>query len=80
MIEKVTDGKNLLAIIIRKKNYPKKIGANFISGHKDSLQLGFINYPTKHIIKPHLHLKKKNNWHVSRSLNCTKGYFKCFFL
>ena len=59
MIEKVTDGKNLLALIIRKKNYPKKIGTNFISGHKDSLQLGFINYPTEHIIKPHFHLKRK---------------------
>tara|TARA_B110000483_G_C17876935_1_gene420188 strand:- start:24 stop:428 length:405 start_codon:yes stop_codon:yes gene_type:complete len=59
MIEKITDGKNLLAIIIRGGKYPKKIGTNFISGHKDSLQLGFINYPTGHTIKPHLHLKRK---------------------
>lgn len=59
MIEKVSNGKDLLAIIIRKKNYPKKKGANFITGNKDPLQLGFINYPSNHIIKPHFHLKRK---------------------
>ena len=79
MIEKVTDGKNLLAIIIRKKNYPKKIGANFISGHKDSLQLGFINYPTKHIIKPHLHLKKKIIDTCPEVLIVQKGILNVFF-
>mgnify|MGYP002634482690 CR=1 FL=1 len=59
MIEKVIYDKNLLAIIIRKKNYPKKKGANFITSNKDPLQLGFINYPSNHIIKPHFHLKRK---------------------
>ena len=59
MIEKVIYDKNLLAIIIRKKNYPKKRGANFITSNKDPLQLGFINYPSNHIIKPHFHLKRK---------------------
>ena len=59
MIEKVIYDKNLLAIIIRKKNYPKKEGANFITSNKDPLQLGFINYPSNHIIKPHFHLKRK---------------------
>ena len=59
MIEKVIYDKNLLAIIIRKKNYPKKKGANFITSNNDPLQLGFINYPSNHIIKPHFHLKRK---------------------
>ena len=58
-IEKITYAKQLLAIIIRKRNYPIKIGANFITNNSDPLQVGFINYPSKHIIKPHMHIKRK---------------------
>ena len=59
MIEKIEYNKKILAIIIRKKNHPKQMGANFITKNKDPMQLGFINYPTNYKIKPHFHLKRK---------------------
>lgn len=59
MIEKITVNGKLLAIIIKKKAYPKKNGANFITDKSNPLQLGFINYPSNHIIKSHFHPKRK---------------------
>lgn len=59
MIEQIKFKNKLLAIIVRKKDHPKKYGANFISNNKDPFQIGFINYPTNHIIKPHYHKKRK---------------------
>ena len=59
MIEKIIINNKLLAIIIRKKAYPKRNGANFITNKNNPLQLGFINYPTNHIIKSHFHPKRK---------------------
>ncbi len=59
MIEKIKYNKNLLALIIRKKDHPKNSGANFITKNTDPFQLGFINYPTNHKIKPHYHKKRK---------------------
>ena len=49
----------MVALIIRKKDHPKKIGANFITKNTDPFQLGFINYPTNHKIKPHFHKNRK---------------------
>ena len=59
MIEKIIINNKLLAIIIRKKAHPNKNGANFITNKNNPLQLGFINYPTNHIIKSHFHPKRK---------------------
>lgn len=59
MIQKIIINKDLLAIIIKKESNPKKNGANFITDKNSPLQLGFINYPKNHIIKPHFHPKRK---------------------
>ena len=59
IIEKIEHNRKTLALIIRKKDHPKKIGANFITKNTDPFQLGFINYPTNHKIKPHFHKNRK---------------------
>lgn len=54
MLIHVTDKQNnLLAIIV--KNPPDKEGTQFFTSPELSQQLGMINYPTGHTIKPHLH-------------------------
>lgn len=79
-VEKVTFARQLLAIIIRKKNYPKRKGANFITSNNDPLQLGFINYPTNHIIKPHIHIKRKKIIYTCPEvLIVKKGSLEVFF-
>lgn len=48
------DGAETLAIIIRGgTSYP--MGAHFVTGDKDPLQVGTIRYPAGHTIKPHIH-------------------------
>ena len=52
--------KNLLfALIIKKKRKFIKKGVDFITDYKDLLQVGFLNHKKKHIIKSHIHLKKR---------------------
>jgi mannose-6-phosphate isomerase-like protein (cupin superfamily) len=53
MIEKVTHKDKLLAIIVRKKY--KKNGISFITPNDYSLQLGYMDHPKDHKIKPHMH-------------------------
>ena len=60
-IETVKNKNDIYAIIIRGKNQFKKRGVNFISKNQDLIQVGFINHRKKHIIKSHIHRKKKNN-------------------
>ena len=79
-VEIVTIARQLLALIIRKKNYPKRKGANFITNNNDPLQLGFINYPTSHIIKPHIHIKRKKIIYTCPEvLIVQKGSLEVFF-
>lgn len=53
MIEKITYRNKLLAIIVR-KHYDKK-GISFITPNDFSLQLGYMQHPKGHKIKPHMH-------------------------
>lgn len=53
MIERITHHDSLLAVIIR-KDY-RKDGISFITPNDFSLQLGYMNHPERHEIKPHMH-------------------------
>jgi hypothetical protein len=53
MIERITHGDNLLAIIVR-KHFDKE-GISFITPNDFSLQLGYMKHYEGHEIKPHMH-------------------------
>ncbi len=53
MIERITHHDRFLAVIIR-KDYSKD-GISFITPNDFSLQLGYMNHPEGHEIKPHMH-------------------------
>jgi len=55
MIQKVTYKKKILAIIVKTRKITKK-GVNFISPQDFTHQVGFINQPNNHLIKPHTHM------------------------
>ena len=54
-MEKVIYKKKILAIILNEKKYIKKKGIKFVTPNFFTLQLGFMNHSTGHIIKPHTH-------------------------
>ena len=56
MVEKIIYKKKLLAILV-KTNKIKNKGTKFISPNYFTHQVGFINHPSWHIIKPHTHKK-----------------------
>ena len=56
MIQKVFDKKKLIALIVKARKIKKK-GANFVTPKNFTQQLGIINYPKNHFIKPHTHKK-----------------------
>ena len=58
-IIEIRNKKILYAVIIKKKRKFIKKGVDFITDNKDLLQVGFLNHKKKHIIKSHIHLKKK---------------------
>ena len=51
--------KTLYALIIKKKRKFTNKGVDFITEEKDLLQLGFLSHKKNHIIKSHIHLKKR---------------------
>ena len=53
MIETIKHKDELLAIIVS-KDY-RKDGISFITPDESTLQLGYMNHPAGHKIKPHLH-------------------------
>ncbi len=53
MIEKVVHKDNLLAIIVKRGH--DKDGISFITPNDATLQLGYMNHPKGHKIKPHMH-------------------------
>ena len=63
-IEHIFEADNLIAIIIR-SNY-KKEGIEFFTPPNFSQQLGYMNRPKGHKIKPHIHNK------VERTINLTQ--------
>ena len=60
MFKKIIYKKKILAIIINVKKINKS-GVNFVSPKSFTHQVGFINLPTRHKIKPHTHKKFKRN-------------------
>ena len=54
MIDLIKYKKKLFAIIIKSRKI-KKNGTNFISPKNFTHQVGFINRPKGHLIKPHTH-------------------------
>ena len=56
MIQKIFDKKKLIALIIKSGKINKK-GPNFVTQNNFTQQLGIINYPKNHFIKPHTHKK-----------------------
>ena len=54
-MQKIIYKKKILAIILNEKKYTKKKGIKFVTPNFFSLQLGFMNHPKNHIIKPHTH-------------------------
>ena len=59
MLEEIIYNKSVYALLIRAKSQHKIQGVNFVTKNKDLLQLGFISHKKKHLIKPHIHKKKK---------------------
>ena len=55
MVEKIVYKKKILAIILNEKKYNKGKGINFITPDFFTIQLGFMNHPINHVIKPHTH-------------------------
>ena len=79
-IEYIFNKKNLYALIIRGKNQFKKKGVNFITKNEDLIQVGFLKHKSKHLIKPHIHLKKKRVINFcSEVLILKKGILKIIF-
>ena len=58
-IIEIRNKKTLYALIVKKKRKFVKKGVDFITDDKNLLQLGFLNHQKNHIIKSHIHLKKK---------------------
>lgn len=54
MIERVFDGPQELAIIIR-SSYKKEEGIEFLTSGTYSQQLGYMNRPSGYVIPPHVH-------------------------
>tara|TARA_B100001996_G_scaffold311843_1_gene253856 strand:- start:55 stop:489 length:435 start_codon:yes stop_codon:yes gene_type:complete len=79
MIEKITNKKKLLAIIIR-KNYRKKNGVSFFTPNNLNLQCGYMKHKKNHIIKPHVHLKRVNKiFYTSETIILLKGRLRIDF-
>tara|TARA_Y100000992_G_C20992736_1_gene362719 strand:- start:180 stop:608 length:429 start_codon:yes stop_codon:yes gene_type:complete len=49
----------LYALIIKRKRKFIKKGVDFVTDKKDLLQVGFLNHKENHIIKSHIHLRKR---------------------
>jgi len=58
MIEKVNYKNEMLALIVRGK-YRNKKGINFFTPKESIQQFGYMRHKKSHIIKPHLHKKRK---------------------
>ena len=58
-IIEIRNKKTLYALIIKKKRKFTNKGVDFITEEKDLLQLGFLSHKKNHIIKSHIHLKKR---------------------
>ena len=80
MIEKVIYKKKLQALIVRGK-YRNKKGITFFTPKDSVQQFGYMKHKKTHIIKPHLHQKRKNTKisHTSEVLLIMKGSIRVDF-
>ena len=69
-IERIIHKKKNYALIIRNKIQFKRKGVNFFTKDQDLLQVGFLKHNKNHIIKSHIHIKRK------RIVNYTMKYMR----
>jgi hypothetical protein len=79
MIENIKYKKQTLALIVRGK-YRKKRGIAFFTPKNSTQQFGYIRHPRQHIIKPHLHKKRKTKiLYTSEVILLLKGLLRVDF-
>ena len=79
MIEKVNYKKEMLALIVRGK-YINKKGISFFTPKESTQQFGYMRHKKSHIIKPHLHKKRKTRiLYTSEVIFLLKGLLRVDF-
>jgi len=79
MIKKIFYKKKILALIITPSKF-KKRGVHFTSPNNFTKQVGIINYPKNHLIKPHTHKKYlRKIYRTSEVLFIKKGELRVDF-
>ena len=79
-IERIIHKKKNYALIIRNKIQFKRKGVNFFTKDQDLLQVGFLKHNKNHIIKSHIHIKRKRIVNYSSEvLIVKKGELKVNF-
>ncbi len=58
-IIEIRNKKTLYALIIKNRRRFIKKGVDFLTNDKNLLQLGFLSHKKNHVIKSHIHLKKR---------------------
>ena len=79
MIEKVNYKNDMLALIVRGK-YRNKKGITFFTPKESIQQFGYMRHKKSHIIKPHLHKKRKTKiMYTSEVILLLKGLLRVDF-
>ena len=79
MIEKITDKKKMLALIVRAR-YRRKKGITFFTQNESTQQFGYMKHKRDHIIKPHLHKKRLTKiYYTSEVILILKGILRVDF-
>ena len=79
MIEKVRYKNDMLALIVRGK-YRGRKGITFFTPKESTQQFGYMRHKKTHIIKPHLHKKRKTRiMYTSEVILLLKGVLRVDF-
>ena len=79
MIEKVSYKNDMLALIVRGK-YRSKKGITFFTPRESTQQFGYMRHKKSHLIKPHLHKKRKTKiMYTSEVILLLKGLLRVDF-
>ena len=79
MIEKVNYKNDMLALIVRGK-YRTRKGITFFTPKESTQQFGYMRHKKSHIIKPHLHKKRKTRiLYTSEVIFLLKGLLRVDF-
>ena len=79
MIEKVSYKNDMLALIVRGK-YRNKKGITFFTPRDSTQQFGYMRHKKSHIIKPHLHKKRRTKiMYTSEVILLLKGLLRVDF-